>query len=135
LVQEPVAFAVTIPPAAIVATLVLDELQAAVPGYLLCCRSLQVPMAVICCFSPAFKVARSCNPLRPAMGAGRRWLRPAPPKIRPTAGPRSAAGNYALNASTGMSFFPNGDLAVPEAKLKRQRALIEQLALIVPKWA
>lgn len=57
MVQEPVAFAVTIPPAAIAATLVRDELQVAVLVRSFVLPSLYVPMAVICCFWPTFNVA------------------------------------------------------------------------------
>ena len=56
-VQEPGAFAVTIPPAVTVATLVLDELQVAVLVRSFVLPLLYVPMAVICCFWPAFSVA------------------------------------------------------------------------------
>ena len=57
MMQVPVVFAVTIPPAATVATVVLDELQVAVPVRSFVLPLLYVPMAVICCFCPAVSVA------------------------------------------------------------------------------
>lgn len=56
-VHVPVVFAVTIPPAVTVATVVLEELHVALPVRSFVMPLLYVPMAVICCFCPAVRFA------------------------------------------------------------------------------
>jgi hypothetical protein len=56
-VLVPAAFAVTMPPAATVKTLALDELQVAVLVRSFVLPLLYVPIALICCFCPAVRVA------------------------------------------------------------------------------